>query len=122
MTAAWWQHGGIYHIYPRSFQDSNGDGIGDLPGLLQRLDYLQWLGVVMLCGCHRSIPRRWSISATTSPITLPFTRSLAFLKGQKLSLFKNNPIINSGGNIGEIGTVPEIMKPFVFKTLFSLEN
>ncbi|HEX2476876.1 MAG TPA: alpha-amylase family glycosyl hydrolase [Lacipirellulaceae bacterium] len=41
----WWQHGVIYQIYPRSFQDSDGDGIGDLRGILSRLDYLQWLGV-----------------------------------------------------------------------------
>lgn len=42
---SWWQRGVIYQIYPRSFQDSNGDGVGDLPGILSRLDYLQWLGV-----------------------------------------------------------------------------
>ena len=41
----WWKRGVIYQIYPRSFQDGNGDGTGDLPGILQRLDYLSWLGV-----------------------------------------------------------------------------
>jgi alpha-glucosidase len=41
----WWQDGVIYQIYVRSFQDSNGDGIGDLPGICSRLDYLAWLGV-----------------------------------------------------------------------------
>jgi alpha-glucosidase len=41
----WWQRAVVYEIYPRSFQDSNGDGIGDLNGILQRLDYLLRLGV-----------------------------------------------------------------------------
>jgi len=41
----WWQKGVIYQIYPRSFQDSTGDGIGDLRGIISRLDYLEWLGV-----------------------------------------------------------------------------
>jgi len=41
----WWQHAVIYEIYPRSYQDSNGDGVGDLKGITQRLDYLQNLGV-----------------------------------------------------------------------------
>jgi alpha-glucosidase len=41
----WWTNAVIYEIYPRSFQDSNGDGIGDLKGVTQRLDYLQKLGV-----------------------------------------------------------------------------
>jgi alpha-glucosidase len=42
---AWWQHSVIYEVYPRSFQDSNGDGIGDLNGIARRLDYLAGLGV-----------------------------------------------------------------------------
>ena len=42
---AWWQSGVIYQIYPRSFQDSNGDGVGDLPGIMSRLGYIAELGV-----------------------------------------------------------------------------
>jgi alpha-glucosidase len=42
---AWWQHAVFYEIYPRSFADSNNDGIGDLPGITSKLDYLRWLGV-----------------------------------------------------------------------------
>ena len=41
----WWRDGVIYQIYPRSFMDSNGDGIGDLEGLISKLDYIQELGV-----------------------------------------------------------------------------
>ena len=46
----------IYQIYPRSFQDSNGDGIGDLPGIIQRLHYLQKLGIdaIWLCPVYVS--------------------------------------------------------------------
>ncbi|HEV7554481.1 MAG TPA: alpha-amylase family glycosyl hydrolase, partial [Kofleriaceae bacterium] len=41
----WWKHAVLYEIYPRSFQDSDDDGVGDLNGITQRLDYLHWLGV-----------------------------------------------------------------------------
>jgi len=43
--ANWWEDAVIYEIYPRSFQDSDGDGVGDLPGIASRLDHLAWLGV-----------------------------------------------------------------------------
>ncbi len=41
----WWQNAVMYQIYPRSWADSNGDGVGDLPGIIARLDHLAWLGV-----------------------------------------------------------------------------
>jgi alpha-glucosidase len=41
----WWKHAALYEIYPRSYQDSNGDGVGDLNGITQRLGYLQHLGI-----------------------------------------------------------------------------
>jgi alpha-glucosidase len=44
-TDPWWKHAVIYEIYPRSFQDSNGDGLGDLNGITERLDYLKDLGI-----------------------------------------------------------------------------
>ena len=41
----WWRDGVLYQIYPRSYMDTNGDGVGDLRGIIERLDHLQWLGV-----------------------------------------------------------------------------
>jgi alpha-glucosidase len=41
----WWKHGVVYQIYPRSFMDANGDGVGDLAGIRARLDHLAWLGI-----------------------------------------------------------------------------
>ena len=45
MERKWWHHSVVYQIYPRSFQDSNQDGIGDLRGIISRLDYLAYLGI-----------------------------------------------------------------------------
>lgn len=52
----WWRSAVVYQIYPRSFQDSNGDGIGDIPGITSRLDYLAELGVdvIWLSPVYRS--------------------------------------------------------------------
>lgn len=47
----WWKDGVVYQIYPASFKDSNGDGIGDIPGITQSLDYIQSLGVNIIWVC-----------------------------------------------------------------------
>ena len=44
-ASPWWRDAVVYQIYPRSFQDSDGDGVGDLRGIASRLDHLAWLGV-----------------------------------------------------------------------------
>lgn len=56
MEKKWWHEAVGYQIYPRSFQDSNGDGIGDIRGIIDRLDYLQDLGIdfVWLCPMYKS--------------------------------------------------------------------
>jgi glucan 1,6-alpha-glucosidase len=55
-TYKWWKNAVIYQIYPKSFQDSNGDGIGDIPGIITRLDYLKKLGIdaIWLSPVYRS--------------------------------------------------------------------
>ncbi len=57
----WWMSGVLYQIYPRSFADSNGDGMGDLPGIIQHLDHLEWLGVdgIWLSPVTRSPNKDW---------------------------------------------------------------
>lgn len=44
-ASVWWKTGTIYQIYPRSFKDSNKDGVGDIKGIIEKLDYIQWLGI-----------------------------------------------------------------------------
>lgn len=56
MASPWWKNASIYQIYPASFKDTNGDGIGDLPGILSKLDYIKSLGVdaIWICPMYDS--------------------------------------------------------------------
>lgn len=69
----WWRGAVIYQIYPRSFLDSNGDGVGDLPGIIAKLDYISGLGVDAIWISPFS-SRRWPISAMTSQTIARWTR------------------------------------------------
>ena len=67
----WWKNAVVYQIYPKSFQDSNNDGVGDLQGIISRLDYLQKLGVdILWLNPTRSmtnfIPRWWTAAKSWS--------------------------------------------------------
>ena len=56
MNKVWWKEAVVYQIYPRSFMDSNGDGVGDIPGIISKLDYIKSLGVdvIWLCPVYES--------------------------------------------------------------------
>src|SRR5262245_5461197 len=57
----WWEQAVLYQVYPRSYADANGDGVGDLPGLIAKLDHLEWPGVdaVWLSPTYPSPNRDW---------------------------------------------------------------
>ncbi len=80
---AWWRSGVIYQIYPRSFQDSNGDGIGDIPGIRRRLGYLKWLGVdaIWLSPVYPSPMADFGYDISDYRDVDPIFGSLADLKG-----------------------------------------
>ena len=65
MERAWWKEAVVYQIYPRSFMDSDGDGIGDLKGITSKLDYLKELGIDVICSL-RSIGLQTMITVMTS--------------------------------------------------------
>ena len=65
MQKHWWHKATIYQIYPKSFMDNNGDGIGDLKGITSKLDYLQKLGITAY-GFHLSMTARWTTMAMIS--------------------------------------------------------
>jgi 1,4-alpha-glucan branching enzyme len=64
MERKWWKEAAAYQIYPRSFMDSNGDGIGDIRGVISKLDYLKDLGIDMILAIIQELWKssaRWKI-------------------------------------------------------------
>ena len=71
MEKKWWKESVVYQIYPKSFKDSNGDGVGDIRGIIQKLDYLKELGVnVLWISPMLESPAPTALAARTSARTL----------------------------------------------------
>ena len=70
----WWKNSVVYQIYPRSFKDSNGDGFGDLRGIIEKLPYLQNLGIDVIWLSPVLTPHR-TTTVTISVITGRSTRA-----------------------------------------------
>ena len=79
---SWWREGVLYQIYPRSFADTDGDGVGDLPGIRERLDYLEWLGVdgIWLNPVHPSPNADWGYDVSDYTGVHPDLGTLADLE------------------------------------------
>ena len=79
----WWRHGVLYQVYPRSFQDSDGDGVGDLAGVTSRLDHLEALGVdaIWLNPIHPSPNRDWGYDVADYLGVAPELGGLGALEG-----------------------------------------
>lgn len=71
-----WHNAVVYQIYPRSFMDSNGDGIGDIPGIISKLDYLQQLGINLIWLSPVLRAGRRGLASTPTTVKLTWRRHL----------------------------------------------
>lgn len=76
-TNKWWKNAVIYQVYPRSFFDSNGDGVGDIQGIIQKLDYLENLGIdaIWLSPVYKSPRMTTAMIYPTTRTLIPFSET-----------------------------------------------